>query len=96
MPHVRPDRYARVDGRIGESFGELLRSREWRAGPRVCDELDPGQQAAPAHLSHVGQFRDRGELLVQHSTQLRGPLDQFVLLQVADRRDAGGAAHRMV
>src|SRR5207249_4891070 len=96
VPHVGPHHQSRLLCRLGERLGEVRRARERRAGFFVLDELDPGEQAAAAHVAHVRQLPQRREPLLQHLADAGAPLDQVVALEIAHGGEARGARHAMV
>src|SRR6266478_6831048 len=96
LAHVGPDDEPFDLRRFGERLRELRRPREWRARGLVFHELDAGQEPTPPHVAHVRQTPERRKPPLQLPPDLGAPLHELVLLEVAYRREPGGARHRMV
>src|SRR6266550_4298890 len=55
VPHVGPHYQPRLLRGLGERLGEMCGAWQQRARRLVLHELDPGEQPAPAHVTHVRQ-----------------------------------------
>src|SRR5438874_6343036 len=55
MSYIGPDCDSGGDRRVGEALGKFRRARQRGAARLVLDELDSGEQTAPAHVADMRQ-----------------------------------------